>query len=126
MMTNKSPPKELYKSYLDASQRTLKSYLCSKMVTLVATPLIFDSLRGKSFILSYKDPTHLICIDSDARYPMFRDSYMWTALTVLTKLFSEFDGTTTIFNFMLSRILHLLEPAASKQLRVEKPHLTTL
>jgi hypothetical protein len=51
--------------------------------------------------------------DSDARYPMFRDSYMWTALTVLTKLFSEFDGTTTIFNFMLSRILHLLEPGCS-------------
>jgi hypothetical protein len=97
------------------------------MATPVAA-LAFDSLRGKSFFLSYYDPTHLICIDSDACYPMFPDSScgMWTALTVLTRLFSEVDATTTRSDFMLSRIIHLLEPAASKRLLVEKPHLSTL
>jgi hypothetical protein len=70
------------------------------MATPVAA-LVFDSLRGKSFFLSYYNPTHLICIDSDARYPMFCDSYSWTALTVLTRLFSEFDDATPISDFML-------------------------
>ena len=89
------------------------------MATPVAA-LIFDSSRGKSFFLSYDDPTNLICIDIDASYPMFR------ALTVLTRLFFEVDTTTTISDFMLSRIIHLLKPAASKRLLMEKPRLSTL
>jgi len=105
--------------------------LCKSHFLKMATPvaaLAFNSLRGKSFFLSYYDPTHLICIDSDARYPTFPDSGCggWTALTVLTRLFSEVDATTTISDFLLSRIIHLLEPAASKRLLMEKPHLSTL
>jgi hypothetical protein len=97
------------------------------MATPVAA-LAFNSLRGKSFFLSNYDPTHLICIDSDARYPTFPASGCggWTALTVLTRLSSEVDATTTISDFLLSRIIHLLEPAASKQLLMEKPRLSTL
>ena len=95
------------------------------MATLMATPL-FDSLRGKYFFLSRYDPTLLICIDTDARYPMFRDSYSWRALTVLTRLFSQFDDDTTISDFLLSRILHLLDPSASEQLLLVEPHLATL
>jgi hypothetical protein len=97
------------------------------MVTPVAA-LAFNFLRGKSFFLSRCDPTHLICIDSDARYPTFPVYCCggWTALTVLTRLFSEVDATPTISDFLLSRIIHLLEPAASKGLLMEKPHLSTL
>jgi len=97
------------------------------MVTPVAA-LAFNSLRGKSFFLSRCDPTHLICIDSDARYPTFPASSCggWTALTVLSRLFSEVDATTTISDFLLSRIIHLLEPAASKRLLMEKPRLSSL
>ena len=58
---------------------------------------------------------------------MFRGSCSsWPVFTVLTRLFSEFDDATTISDFMLSRILHLLEPAASQRLLVEKPHLAAL
>jgi hypothetical protein len=97
------------------------------MVTPIAS-LAFNSLRRKLFFLSNHAPTHLISIDSDARYPMF-PAYCcggWTALTVLTRLSSEVDATTTISDFLLSRIIHLLEPAASKRLLMEKPHLSTL
>jgi len=93
------------------------------MVTLVATPLVFDSLRGKSFFLSRYDLTLLICVDSDARY---HDYSPWTEVTVFTRLFSEFDDVATISDFLPSRVLHLLEPKASEQLLLEKPHLATL
>jgi hypothetical protein len=72
------------------------------MATPVAA-LAFNSLRGKSFFLSNYAPTHLICIDSDARYPMFPASGCggWTALTVLTRLFSEVNATTNNFWFLV-------------------------
>jgi hypothetical protein len=98
------------------------------MVTPVAA-LAVNSLRGKSFFLSCCDPTHLIGIESDARYPTFRASGCggWIALTVLSRLFfSEVDATTTISDFLLSRIIHLLEPAASKRMLMEKPRLSSL
>ena len=72
------------------------------MATLIAT-LAFNSLRGKSFFLSNYDPTHLICIDSHARYPTFPASGCggWTALTVLTRLFSEVDADDILDNTLL-------------------------
>ena len=113
-MTKKSPLKE-----------NSVNPIFFKMATFMATP-VFDSLRGKYFFFFRYDPTLLICIDTDVRYPMFRDSYSWTALTVLTRLFSQFDDDTTISDFLLSRIFHLIDPSASEQLLLVKPHLATL
>ena len=45
---------------------------------------------------------------------------------VLTRLFSEFDDVATISEFLLSRVLYLLEPEASEQMLLEKTHLATL